>query len=135
MVRSENEAGLVLGDPNERFVHTLEESYRDTQLGLEFVAIGFYDASGAPFCDAVGLPEMRDTVPAGNEEMIRKVKSHMLTKTRDDWLAMIPKEISVVPMLEFDEVLGADMKDPHDSEFRRRWPQRVRISRAASSAK
>ena len=34
VVRSENEAGLVLGAPNERFVHTLEESYRDTQLGL-----------------------------------------------------------------------------------------------------
>ena len=59
----------------------------------------------APFCDAVGLPEMRDTVPASNEEMIRKVKAHMLTKTRDEWLAIIPKEISVVPMLEFDEVL------------------------------
>ena len=37
--------------------------------------------------------------------MIRKVKAHMLTKTRDDWLAIIPKEISAVPMLEFDEVL------------------------------
>ena len=59
----------------------------------------------ARFCDAVGLPEMRDTVPAGNEGMIREVKAHMLTKTRDDWLAIIPKEISVVPMLEFDEVL------------------------------
>jgi crotonobetainyl-CoA:carnitine CoA-transferase CaiB-like acyl-CoA transferase len=59
----------------------------------------------APFCDAVGLPEMRHTVPAGNEEMIRKVKAHMLTKSRDEWLAMMPKEISVVPMLEFDEVL------------------------------
>src|SRR6266508_535795 len=40
----------------------------------------------APFCDAVGLPEMRDTVPAGNEAMIRKVKAHMLTKTRDELL-------------------------------------------------
>jgi len=59
----------------------------------------------APFCDTVGLPEMRDTVPAGDAEMIRKVKAHMLTKTRDEWLAIIPKEISVVPMLEFDEVL------------------------------
>ena len=37
--------------------------------------------------------------------MIRKVKAHMLSKTRDEWLAIIPKEISVVPMLEFDEVL------------------------------
>ncbi len=38
-VRSENEAGLVLGAPNERFVHTLEESYRDTldrEAGLLF---------------------------------------------------------------------------------------------------
>jgi len=58
-----------------------------------------------PFCDAVGLPEMRDTVPSGNPEMIRKVKAHMLTKTRDEWLALIPKEISVVPLLEFEEVL------------------------------
>ena len=29
----------------------------------------------------------------------------MLTKTRDEWLELIPKEIAVVPMLEFDEVL------------------------------
>ena len=39
VVRSENEAGLVLGAPNERFVHTLEESYRDTldrEAGLLF---------------------------------------------------------------------------------------------------
>ena len=44
-------------------------------------------------------------MPAGDEELIRKVKAHMLTKTRDEWLALIPKEIAVVPMLEFDEVL------------------------------
>jgi crotonobetainyl-CoA:carnitine CoA-transferase CaiB-like acyl-CoA transferase len=59
----------------------------------------------APFCDAVGLPELRDTVPSGDAQMIRKVKEHMLAKTRDEWLAIIPKEISVVPLLEFDEVL------------------------------
>ena len=29
----------------------------------------------------------------------------MLTKTRDEWLELIPKEIAVVAMLEFDEVL------------------------------
>ena len=37
--KSENEAGLVLVAPNERFVHTLEESYRDTfdrEAGLLF---------------------------------------------------------------------------------------------------
>jgi crotonobetainyl-CoA:carnitine CoA-transferase CaiB-like acyl-CoA transferase len=59
----------------------------------------------APFCDAVGLPEMRDTRPGADENLIRKVKEHMLTKTRDEWLELIPKEIAVVPMLEFEEVL------------------------------
>ena len=29
-VASENETGIVLEAPNERFVHTLEETYRDT---------------------------------------------------------------------------------------------------------
>lgn len=59
----------------------------------------------APFCDAVGLPELRDTRPGRDEAMIRKVREHMMTKTRDEWLAIIPKEIAVVPVLEFDEVL------------------------------
>jgi crotonobetainyl-CoA:carnitine CoA-transferase CaiB-like acyl-CoA transferase len=59
----------------------------------------------APFCDAVGLPELRDTRPGRDESIIRKVREHMLTKTRDEWLAIIPKEIAVVPMLELDEVL------------------------------
>ena len=61
----------------------------------------------APFCDAVGLPEMRDRRPGpgADENLIRKVKEHMLTKTRDEWLEIIPKEIAVVPLLEFDEVL------------------------------
>jgi crotonobetainyl-CoA:carnitine CoA-transferase CaiB-like acyl-CoA transferase len=62
----------------------------------------------APFCDAVGLPEMRDKIPVGDAEAIRKVKAHMLTRSRDEWLELIPKEISVVPMLEFDEVLEGD---------------------------
>lgn len=59
----------------------------------------------APFCDAVGLPEMRDTRPGRDEAKIRKLREHMLKKTRDEWLAIIPKEIAVVPVLEFDEVL------------------------------
>jgi crotonobetainyl-CoA:carnitine CoA-transferase CaiB-like acyl-CoA transferase len=59
----------------------------------------------APFCDAVGLPELRETRPGRDETIIRKVREHMLTKTRDEWLAIIPKEIAVTPMLEFDEVL------------------------------
>lgn len=52
-VLSEDEAGLVLGAPNERFVHTLEESYRDTldrEAGLlfdEFFSVTVV-TSGAP---------------------------------------------------------------------------------------
>ena len=59
----------------------------------------------APFCDAVGLPEMRDTRPDRDPDAIRKVREHMLTKTRDEWMALIPEEIAVVPVLELDEVL------------------------------
>ena len=52
-VKSENEAGLVLGAPNERFVHTLEESYRDTldreagQLFDEFFSVTVVARDGA----------------------------------------------------------------------------------------
>ena len=68
----------------------------------------------APFCDAVGLPELRETRPGRDEAMIRKVREHMLTKTRDEWLAVIPKEIAVTPVLEFDEVLeGQYAKERH----------------------
>jgi crotonobetainyl-CoA:carnitine CoA-transferase CaiB-like acyl-CoA transferase len=59
----------------------------------------------APFCDAVGLPEFRETRPDRDEAMIKKVREHMLSKTRDEWMALIPKEIAVVPVLEFDEVM------------------------------
>ena len=44
-VQSEDESGLVLSAPNERFVHTLEESYRETldreaaQLFDEFFSV------------------------------------------------------------------------------------------------
>ena len=58
-VKSENEAGLVLGAPNERFVHTLEESYRDTldrEAGLlfdEFFSVTVV-AEGTPAARAEG---------------------------------------------------------------------------------
>ena len=34
----------------------------------------------APFCDAVGLPEMRDTRLGGDANLIRKIKKHMLVQ-------------------------------------------------------
>lgn len=71
----------------------------------------------APFCDAVGLPEFRETRPDRDEAMIKKVREHMLLKTRDEWMALIPKEIAVVPVLEFDEV----MEGPYASERGMVW--------------
>jgi formyl-CoA transferase len=59
----------------------------------------------APFCDAIGLPELRETRPGRDETIIHRVRAQMLTRTRDEWLAVIPREISVVPLLEFGEVL------------------------------
>ncbi len=59
----------------------------------------------APFCDAVGLPELRETRPDRDEAMIKKVREHMLSKTRDEWMALMPPEIAVVPVLELDEVM------------------------------
>ena len=38
----------------------------------------------------------------------------MLTKTRDEWLAIIPKEIAVAPLLEFDEVLEGQFARERD---------------------
>ncbi len=56
------------------------------------------------FCDAVGLPELRDNRHLGEAD-VGRVREHMLTKTRDEWLAIIPREIAVTALLELDEVL------------------------------
>ena len=53
----------------------------------------------------MGLTELAEARPGRNAETILKVQEHMLTRTRDEWLAIIPKEIAVAPVLEFDEVL------------------------------
>jgi crotonobetainyl-CoA:carnitine CoA-transferase CaiB-like acyl-CoA transferase len=86
----------------------------------------------APFCDAVGLPEMRDNIPVGDAAAIRKVRTHMLTKTRDEWLAIIPKEISVVPMLEFDEVLEGDYARERGMVLELDHPQEGKVRQLAS---
>jgi crotonobetainyl-CoA:carnitine CoA-transferase CaiB-like acyl-CoA transferase len=56
------------------------------------------------FCDAVGLPELGNDRHLGEAE-VERVREHMLTKTRDEWLAIIPQEIAVTALLEWDEVL------------------------------
>ncbi|MDA1174309.1 MAG: CaiB/BaiF CoA-transferase family protein [Chloroflexi bacterium] len=69
------------------------------------------------FCDAIDRPQYKGMFPlpvaTGDgespdvkiEEAISDVRGVMLTKTRDEWMQIIPLEISVVPMLELDEAL------------------------------
>ncbi len=42
------------------------------------------------------------------EAAMKDVKEVMLTRTRDEWLALIPRELTVVPMLEYGESLESD---------------------------
>lgn len=66
------------------------------------------------FCDAIERPQYKGVFPTGGrydpnlETIIRDVRAVMMTKTRDEWLEIIPREISVTPMLEFDEVMEGD---------------------------
>ncbi len=72
-VKSENETGLVLAAPNERFVHTLEESYRDTLdreaeiLFDEFFSVTVVaEQGGADSAARAERGSVRGTVPTGD---------------------------------------------------------------------
>ncbi len=68
----------------------------------------------ARFCDAVGCPQYKGLFPGAGrydpsvEAAVKDIRAIILTKTRDEWLAILPREISVVPMLEFDEALDGE---------------------------
>jgi formyl-CoA transferase len=70
----------------------------------------------ARFCDAIGRPQYKELYPlnvdrrtsergAQIEAAIADVREVMMTKTRDEWLEIIPREISVTPLLEYDEAM------------------------------
>ena len=76
------------------------------------------------FCEAIGRPQYENMFPlpfdqrAGSSEdskiqaAVKDVREVMLTKTREEWLKIIPLDISVVPILELDEALdGGYAKD------------------------
>lgn len=76
------------------------------------------------FCDAIGRPEYHDLFPLSQEQRlaasgdakiqaaVADIRQAMLTRTRDEWLHVIPPDISIVPMLELDEALaGAYAQD------------------------
>jgi crotonobetainyl-CoA:carnitine CoA-transferase CaiB-like acyl-CoA transferase len=56
----------------------------------------------------------------------------MLTRTRDEWLAIIPKEISVVPLLEFDEVLESKYAQERGLVWERDHPLEGPVRQLAS---
>ncbi len=69
------------------------------------------------FCDAIGRPQYHDLFPLPHDQRVGEamdprieaaiadVRAVMLTRTRDEWLQVLPPDISVVPLLELDEAL------------------------------
>jgi crotonobetainyl-CoA:carnitine CoA-transferase CaiB-like acyl-CoA transferase len=70
------------------------------------------------FCDIIDRPQYKGMLPLRGElrredgtthptvaAMIADLKEIFLTKTRDEWLATFPRDLTVVPMLEYDESL------------------------------
>ncbi|MCE2463678.1 MAG: CoA transferase [Dehalococcoidia bacterium] len=72
------------------------------------------------FCQAIGRPQYENVFPIPFDRraaaavdpeiqgIIKDVKDVMLTKTRDEWMEIIPVDISVTPLLELDEALEGE---------------------------
>ncbi|MBI4232881.1 MAG: CoA transferase [Chloroflexi bacterium] len=70
------------------------------------------------FCQAIGRPQYQNMFPLSFDRRsqadpavqaaIDDVRVVMLTKTREEWLQILPVDISVVPMLEVNEALEGD---------------------------
>jgi crotonobetainyl-CoA:carnitine CoA-transferase CaiB-like acyl-CoA transferase len=86
------------------------------------------------FCDAVGLPELRENRRLGPAET-QRVREHMLTKTRDEWLAIIPQEIAVTALLEWDEVLEGQFSRERGVVFDLDHPLEGKVRQLASPFK
>lgn len=72
------------------------------------------------FCEAIGRPQYKDMFPlpfgrasyqATDTKVlsaIKDIRKVMLTRTREEWLKVLPLDLSVVPMLEASEALEGD---------------------------
>jgi formyl-CoA transferase len=83
------------------------------------------------FCDAVGLPELRENRHLSEADVIR-VRDHMLTKTRDEWLDIIPKEIAVTALLDYDEVYEGPFARERGTFLELDHPLEGKVRQAAS---
>jgi formyl-CoA transferase len=93
------------------------------------------------FCETIGRPQYKGVFPAAMglggqgvrqdpemDAMYNDLQELFLTRTRDEWMEIIPVDISVVPLLELDEVVEGDyakdrgafweMKHPLEGELR-----------------
>jgi crotonobetainyl-CoA:carnitine CoA-transferase CaiB-like acyl-CoA transferase len=86
-------------------------------ISAAFAQTHFWDQ----FCDIIGRPQYKGMLPLRGEfrreegsvhpavaAMMADVKGVFLDRTRDEWLAMFPRDLTVMPMLEYDESLESD---------------------------
>jgi len=83
-------------------------------ISAAFAQTHFWDE----FCDIIDRPQYKGMLPLRGElrredgtthptvaAMIADLRTVFLTKTRDEWLSTFPRDLTVVPMLEYDESL------------------------------
>jgi crotonobetainyl-CoA:carnitine CoA-transferase CaiB-like acyl-CoA transferase len=83
-------------------------------VSAAFAQTHFWDQ----FCDIIERPQYKGMLPLRGEyrrdggtthpvvaALIADVRKVFLTKTRDEWLATFPRDLTVLPMLEYDESL------------------------------
>jgi crotonobetainyl-CoA:carnitine CoA-transferase CaiB-like acyl-CoA transferase len=83
-------------------------------ISAAFAQTHFWDQ----FCDVIGRPQYKGMLPLRGElrrddgtthptvaALIADVKSVFLAKTRDEWVGLFPRDLTIVPMLEYDESL------------------------------
>ena len=125
------EAGMsLMGSTTVNYLHYGRTPQRD-ELSVRHLKCkdGRYlaNAAGAEthfwdqLCDVIGRPQYKGRFPLAlgmgsggrqfdeeMEAMVKDVRELFLTRTRDEWMEIIPVDISVVPLLEVDEAVDGD---------------------------
>ncbi|HTE83135.1 MAG TPA: CaiB/BaiF CoA-transferase family protein [Dehalococcoidia bacterium] len=86
-------------------------------ISAAFAQTHFWDQ----FCDIIGRPQYKGMLPLRGElrredgtthptvaALIADVRAVFLTRTRGEWLALFPRDLTVLPMLEYDESFESD---------------------------
>jgi crotonobetainyl-CoA:carnitine CoA-transferase CaiB-like acyl-CoA transferase len=97
------------------------------------------------FCDVINRPQYKGMLPLRGElrredgtthptvaAMVADIKEVFLTKTRDEWLATFPRDLTVVPMLEYDESLESGFAKERDIVWELDHPLEGRVRQIGS---